>query len=99
MVWEGGAAARADWVHMQHLAPSPTLKPTVAAPPLRPLPTPPFIQVGTRYQLKKLLGEGSFSQVALALDTETGEQVRARRGADHAWRPGLFPFLWNVARF
>lgn len=46
-------------------------------------------QVGSRYTLLKLLGEGSFSQVALARDRDTGELVRQKsKGlllAFHGW--------------
>ncbi|GBF88001.1 Map2 kinase [Raphidocelis subcapitata] len=38
--------------------------------------------VGTRYKLLRLLGEGSFSQVALAVDTENQEQVALKRIPD-----------------
>jgi hypothetical protein len=61
----------------------------MAQQPLKPSPGEPGVYyiagqtwaVGTRYQLLKLLGEGSFSQVALGLDLETGEQVRTGPGA------------------
>jgi hypothetical protein len=37
-----------------------------------------LLQLGTRYELLKVLGYGSFSAVCLALDKETGEKVRGR---------------------
>ena len=51
---------------------------------LAALPPGPVAQVGRRYELFKLLGEGSFSQVALALDRETGEKVCAADVCAHA---------------
>ncbi|KAI8472325.1 MAG: kinase-like domain-containing protein [Monoraphidium minutum] len=38
--------------------------------------------VGARYQLLKQLGEGSFSQVCLAVDRDTGEKVALKRIPD-----------------
>jgi serine/threonine protein kinase len=44
--------------------------------------TPPSskLQVGDRYDLVRLLGSGSFSTVCLAVDKETGEEVRRQSG-------------------
>lgn len=41
----------------------------------------PWLQVGERYVLERLLGTGSFSSVCQALDTVTGERVRPKESS------------------